>query len=405
MNRALAARYLPFAVLLFGLTLSPVMPELSSVGFFSLAAVGLFLIMRRHELRIAFKSPAVLLPLIAGALILLALLITTREPSNLVPVVLFMPLILIAPVATVLGSGRKITADHIALFALVGSFAAMALALIDSRLLGIGRAGQSVNNPIHFAAVSVVIGFIALAGLYAVNRFVRMAALLGPLFGLVAAALSGSRGPLLAFPVMLVVVLLVLLFQRVNGRQAWVITAGLVVLGVGTLIWMWQSPLVSSVPGIGDVILYLRDGAVRDSSSGERAAMYQGGLRALMDSPWFGHGANFVGAAAELSANPATFPRYEHLHSDLLDFGALAGALGLAAYALFIAAAPVSACRLVDPKNRGMAQLVAFPVAAGYLVLGLTNATIGVIAQTIVLAVVCALVTYLSPAQASKATP
>lgn len=400
MNKAAFAKYASVGILIFGIACSTALPEVGSAGFYVLAVLS-GIVFFRPMIHTVPHSPAAALPLAALAILAVALVLAPGGFSNLIALAFFAPMLLVGPIATTLRIDGQTTIERIAITAFVACVLAAGVGMYDGFILGGHRAGYTVNNPIHFGAVSLIAGFIALVGLYSPNKLIRGLALTAPLFAVGAVALSGSRGPLVAVPPMAVMALAVLLFQKTSRRLALTVSVAAAVVGVAFLAWLWNSPYVLELPGLGDIAAYLRDGIVSDDSIAQRLDMYAGGLNAWANSPLFGQGADFIARTAELSADPATFPRYDHLHSDFIDFVAIGGSLGLIAYVLFIAAMPVGAI-VARGANAHAVQMLAYPAAVGYVVLGVTNANIGVIAQTILLATLCALITYLGEPAAQK---
>lgn len=389
------------ALLAVGILLPPVLPEAANIGFIGLAFVGLASLVARRDFHLLLRLP-VLLPLVATAIVALALAMTASGPAGYTPLLILAPFWLVAPAASLFIAAR-VGPEQIGVAAVTATTAALALAIFDAYVVGTGRAGSMVNNPIHFAAVTIAIGFIALVGLQSEKTWLRRIAPLGPVFAILAVWLSASRGPLLAVPALCLTSLLVLSFIRLPRRWAWITTTCALLIVAVTGAWLWSYPGAVRIPAVGEVIAYLRDGITADHSIATRAVMYESGVRAFFASPWHGHGAAFFDIVGTFVPEGVSYPPFDHLHSDIIDFAAMAGLLGLVAYSLLLLAGPAALGRRSD--NRAATALIIIPMVIGYAVMGLTNAMIGILTQTVLLATTLALVTALTTAQASTPAP
>jgi O-antigen ligase len=119
-----------------------------------------------------------------------------------------------------------------------------------------------------------------------------------------------------------------------------------------------------------------------------RAALYASALCVLRDSPFFGVGLGQIMVTAE-TMFPDLVPRYDldNLHADWANLAATAGSLGLAAYLLLLSAPLLL---LLGPEARRYRPIVLGTalLLTGVLTLGISNATFGVLPQTMVYAVV-----------------
>ena len=385
-------RILAYLLLIFAVGLPAVLPEIANVAFLVLSAVGLFSLFQQNQMRLLLH-PVAALPLTGVALVLAALSITATDSSGLIPALALVPICLVGPAASLFVLGG-IRIEGVAIAALAGTFVAAVLAAIETMLIGSDRAGFLVGNPIHFAAVVIALGFLALIGLESTRPWLRRAVLAGPFLALFAVWLSASRGPLLALPPMAVTVVVVLCFLRLPRRQAILAAIATILVGTASVIWAWHSPYTQQIPALRDVISYLRDGVLADHSIATRILMYESGVQAWLASPWFGQGADFLARAGALVPEGASYPSYDHLHSDWIDFAAMAGCMGLIAYLLILAAMPAAAIQ--NGPHRAAAALVGVPICVGYAVMGLTNALIGVLTQTVVLSIILAVLAALT---------
>ena len=274
---------------------------------------------------------------------------------------------------------------------LVGALAAALAGLNDVYIFGIGRAGVG-NNPIHYADLSMVLGFFALVGLFGTESRWRLLFLAGPLLGLEAIILSGARGAVLGFAMVCVpvVILMIVWFREI---RFWVI-GGLVITAIAAGALFISEPGVSNraMSAFGDsraalsalfagqdTVASAREG---DYSMDERLALLRGGVSVFLAHPVFG-----VGAGQIMPSAREYFPeRFKlmgnHLHYDLGDFAAGAGVFGLAGYLLLLLAPFLRPSGLYGEARRRAMLLGAVVVSGSYASLGLTNAVFGILPQT-----------------------
>lgn len=392
-----AAKFLTLAALLSGLAIPAVLPEAGNIGYFVIAGLALLLFSLTTPWRQVLARPAVAMPLAAGLLLTLCFAITADSPLDSLAAVFFVPLFLVAPMTELFRRAPKlVTPATIGIAASLGCLAAAGVALYDRFVLHLPRAGSSVNNPIHFADIALMLGFVALVGLYTARVSIRVLAVLALLAAMVAVLLSGARGALVAIaPLSLAAV--IVLFLHFGGRARTLLYILLTVIIAVALAAM----AAAFVPNLRfdafmNAIDALRGRAV-DGSTMQRLVMYQSAWNAFLASPVFGHGLiGFIEATAQYVPQGATFPTYEHLHSDLADFAVIGGALGLVAYAAFLLAPAVDAMTASRAHARPAALYLAVVVPVGYAAMGLTNAMFGVLTQTILYGFCLALVAHLA---------
>lgn len=390
----LLVRVLAWTALTAGLVLPTIAPATANIAVIALMVLAVPLCWR-SPWRAILRQPGVLLPLLGGIVLLLAFAITARSAMHLVAVLYFAPLYLVGPLVALFDRLRaRDMPAVIGGLAFAGSVGAAAVACYDAFALGLPRAGISVNNPIHFADLALMLGFVSLTGLFGRLGRVRMIFVLGPVLAMVAVILSGSRGPMLASAALLITVLVLWLFWRLPRRHAWLAAGGGAVAVVAVLAVLLQTGLVHHVAALGDIATLLQTGAAPDSSTSQRLIMYQSAYDAFLASPIYGHGLiDFIAITAGYAPQGVVFPAYEHLHNDIADFSVVGGIMGLCAYAMFIAAPLASGLRAAH--NRRAALMLGATLSIGYLTMGLTNAMLGVLSQTVLFSVGTALVVHL----------
>jgi O-antigen ligase len=371
-------------ILLFALTaalaIAPVAPEVGNILFLSAAAVSLFL-MRKVDLALS-KRPLVWMPLTGLILVGLAYGIATSAPAGVAGIFYFTPLLTIWPLMSLTRDTRQVAPVHIGVLALCGAAGCAAVAISEVLATGTTRAGGSIANPIHFADIALGVAFLALVGTVYCTGAGRWLFLAAPVAASVAVLLSGTRGAVLALAVMTATAIIGSLLLRLVSFRLFAIGAlgGLLALVLGAVLGAGETSGWQRV--YSDFATILNSGLPTDFSTAERLLMYEGGLRAFLASPVFGHGPfDFVEAAASRAS--LRFDSAPHLHNDLADFGASGGLMGLAAYFLFLLAPLVEAWRAPPSRYRAGLIVVVTTLVVGYFVMGLTNAMFGILNLTV----------------------
>lgn len=382
-------------MLLAGLTLPTFAPEIAHHAMLVLMAIALVHLIWVPERKQLFLQPAAWMPMLGGLLLLIAFSFTAKSPLHVASFLILVHLYLAAPMAGLLARlGDSLTLNRIGLLALAGTAGGGAVAALDVFIYGAERAGL-VNNPIHLAALSLALGFIALIGLWGTGRL-RVIFLLGPVLGTATVCLTGSRGPVVAAAQMLLVAAAAICFTWLPARTAWrTVGYGTVAIAlIGTILLVTGA--ADNLTQVGEVLSLLRTGVTTDASTGERLVMYQAAASAFAASPLVGYGLiDYTAAAAAYAPAGAVFPLYDHLHNDMADFAVVGGLLGLLAYGLFLFAPFVGALRARGPLRIPLLYLGGV-TTIGYFSMGMTNAVIGLRWQDIVLATVLALIVTLS---------
>lgn len=387
---------LAWVALAAGLALPTAFPEVANVLFLTAACLSLLVCARGTNWLALLGRPGVAAPLGSIFVLFVAFAITASTPLHFVSALYFGPLLLIGPIVALFDRTRGIvTVDTIGLMASVGAAAAAAIALFDSVVLGQVRAGTLVNNPIHFAALALILGFVALVGLSSTRPLVRIAALVAPSLGLLAVVLSGSRGPMFA-ALPLVALAAALILTRVSRRRAFLALCCLGAIAVVAVLVAWFTGVFLRFTIFVELPQLLAGGSTTDNSTSERLQIYLAAWRTFLDTPVFGHGlVNLTAPVMQHVPLGIDLSGYQHLHNDLADFAVAGGALGLVAYALILLAPIAEALRGGAWRRQGNALYLALVVSVGFFCMGLTNATFGILSQTVLYAFVVALVVHL----------
>jgi O-antigen ligase len=389
------------AVLLFALVaalaMTAVAPEGGNILYLGAAGIGL-LLLRPADIVIV-RQPIVWMPLLGIAMLAVAYPIGAGSFSGLIGLAFVAPFLAVVPLVAMARSDGAVHLPFVPTLSLAGSAGAAAMAANEYLTTGVYRVGETVANPIHFADVALALGFLSLFGLISNKGLWRYLFLLGPIFAGVAIALSGTRGAVVAEVAMAAVAIILAVSLGLVQRRTMILgaLAGVAVIAIALFAGLAQTSAIQRV--LIDLGSLANFSLPTDASTSERLNMYEGGLRAFLAAPIFGHGPfSFVAVADGLATVPFGGP--PHLHNDLADFAASAGTLGLVAYALLLLA-PVAEAMAAPASSRKRGVIViATTLAAGYFVMGLTNAMFGILTVTVVYTAICVVVAMATQAEA-----
>jgi len=378
-----------------GLVIICLWPELANISVIvaQVLALGICFFTRSWA---DLRRPAAALPLVAAALLLFAFGITATSPLHIASILVFAPLFLIGPLITVFSrTSFRIGPGMIGTLAAIGAALAMLVAVYDAFVLHSPRAGGIVANPIHFADVVVALGFLSLVGLFGEKRS-KWVAVAGALFALIAVVLSGTRGAIVTIiPVAGIILVLAALWGGL-GRRSWLVVGVLVLIAVGGVVGTIQSGWSPVTRVIATATSMLETGKTEDSSDNARMLMYQAAYNAFLQSPFYGHGMiGFTKIAADTMPPELNTPVYDHLHNDVADFAVTGGIIGVIAY-FCILLSPIAEAWTARGPHRRSAQLGAITLSSAYFLMGLTNATFGILMLTVTFAVAAAAIAHLS---------
>ncbi len=348
-----------------------------------LAAMLAFLAFGWRE-RATFLHPTAMAILAAVLLVGAAVPFVYRSPQDLLGPVLILPMLATIALGLPARPANWVPSPTIlASICLAGALIALLGGGYEHFVLGRYRPGLG-NNPIHYASLAAMSGCLAMVGVIAGTRPWRYLFLLGPIFGLGCAAIADSRGPMLGALAMSAVGILMLtiwLWRETLFRIAVLFSAA---AAGGTMVYLVGSGN-ARVAGIiqNGLDIFRFTGGPDDI----RAALYTSALEILKSSPFVGVGLGQIMDTAE-----ALFPslvlgtRLENLHADWANFAAMAGWLGLLAWLLLLAAPLLL---LADRRARQDRPIVlgALVLSTGQLALGASNATFGILPQTVIYAV------------------
>jgi O-antigen ligase len=151
---------------------------------------------------------------------------------------------------------------------------------------------------------------------------------------------QNGRGPLLA-TVPTLVILLFILYRTHFKKLVGIMAAMIIVIGVFTYSSHNFHERVSEAQS--DISLIQQE--TYGTSGGYRLAMWDVGLHAITQRPWFGYGTGMAASAFKQTAKTYKEGRYKslanyqknmHYHNDMIEMGVYLGALGLLAYVFLL---------------------------------------------------------------------
>jgi O-antigen ligase len=326
------------------------------------------------------RSPILCMsPVILAALALLLVSATIpfvfQSPADLMPVGAIL-LVLVAPgIAAILERSEGVARRPLAFYTLclAGASLGMFGGAVEFLITGSTRVGLG-NNPIHYAALAVLLGFLSLPGLGLTESKWRLVFLFGPAMAIAAALLSGSRGPLLAALLLALVgaVYVLTWFRRdrlIMGTLLLLVLASVGIFLVldtsGRALSIFDELMNATLGGVGTIDAY-------------RSAMYATAREALFSNPATGLGFGQLSLTVE-RAYPELI--YMHgvpdLHSDVANLTGASGVPGLLAYVLILLA-PMTLFR----RGRLALNTTLVILTLGMFALGATNTFVGILPQT-----------------------
>ena len=256
----------------------------------------------------------------------------------------FFPLVLVIPAAALFLRARIWQGPLIlSTLALFGTVAAVTVCIVRGLIGGFGRTGAWELSPIYFADMAMIAGFMALAGQMSSTARWRWLYWLGPVLGLVASILAGTRGALLVGASLIPVALFYLWRGRRPGCAALLAVVACVVLLVAITA-------LAAVVGLGrtfqatSVLQELLTGKrVSDLSVFFRLDMYQAAFRAIPSEPFFGYGWSHQFEHILPFMSPAGQDEYQrehwgYVHNEILSLVIGMGVLGVVGAVLLFAA-------------------------------------------------------------------
>jgi O-antigen ligase len=368
-------RWAAWLALVFLLPVADLIGNLSAYGYAVVLILMLPVLLWDKTMRHRMWRPASLAYLAAFLLLLVAIALSAQAPSDVQYAGNFVFFLFFVPAVALLSANRgPRAAEQFAWLALAGATLAFGWSLYEFYVIGKDRVVGFVNLTNPFAMMAVMLGFLAVTGFFARQDRLRLLFLAGPALGGIAALLAGTRAAVV-MAVCLAALFVIFAAIVLPRRERLVVLgaglAALVLAGVGMLVFSEQ---VRALSAFQTMAMYFGQGAFVDHSTQVRVELYIGGIQAFLDSPIFGHGWwRHVEAAHPYMSEMAQLhtQRWSHLHNDYINFGALAGVMGLAAYFIYMATPVVGAWRGPRDSQYHPRLFAALVLAGCYAIFGL----------------------------------
>jgi O-antigen ligase len=218
-----------------------------------------------------------------------------------------------------------------------GAVIAAAIAVYEVVFLGVERAGHFVHNPIPFGSVSMCLAAASVIGYQANSKACSLGsawALAGMFAGVGAAVLSGSKGCLLALPVLAYVVHIKCI-RPLGISRSWLWLGG--VLTLAALAWLADDSFLTLriEDGIRGAAVWFETGHVVDGSVGPRLELIRFAFDAAMVNPLTGIGRDEMLRMLQASATNGAYDPFiaqlHTVHNEFLNIWVTKGLLGLVA--------------------------------------------------------------------------
>lgn len=216
-----------------------------------------------------------------------------------------------------------------------GALIAAAIAAYEIIFLNAERAGLLVHNPIPFGSVSMCLAAASVIGYQAQEKPWRLTnawALAGMLAGVSAAVMSGSKGSLLALPV-LVYVVHIKCIRPLELSRAGLFWGSLLVLTL--LAWLSTDSFLASrlEEAFHGTRVWLETGNVVEESVGPRLELFHFALEAGMINPLTGIGRDgmieLMRSHSPTGSHHPVFDVFHTVHNEFLNIWVTKGLIGL----------------------------------------------------------------------------
>ena len=346
-----------WALLILALVLSPLLGLLTPYVSLVFAVPIFFVTLARGDIREAYATYEARAFFAVFVVLAAVFIITADSVSDALRAFNFTMLLAYGPLVLFMRrQAGRISSERVVQLAAAGVAVgllevAASVVLPSLRYLQYDRPTGPDIGPIVLANGLLALGWIAAGGLLIRKDSRAWLYLLVPAAAVVAALLTGSRGPLLALPVAVVAAAVFIWRARLGGspRSGWIMTGTLATAGlVGAFVVLRGR--AGSIPTIVERVI--GGGSVTDDSTRQRLALYDAGSKSFLESPWIGHGwANIMKSVRPLlPAGDASLANLPQLHNDVLNFAVGAGVVGVLCYLGIISAPIVGALR--SPRDR-----------------------------------------------------
>jgi O-antigen ligase len=219
----------------------------------------------------------------------------------------------------------------------LGALIALAIAWYEIVFLNADRAGYIIHNPIPFGSIAMCLAAASVVGFQARSKAWSLGnawALTGMFAGVGAAVLSGSKGCLLALPV-LAYVMHIKCIRPLGISRSWLWLGG--VLTLVALAWLADDSFLTLrvKDGLRGAVTWFETGRVVDGSVGPRLELIRFALDAAMVNPLTGVGRDGMVSMLQASATNGAYDPFiaqlHTVHNEFLNIWVTKGLLGLVA--------------------------------------------------------------------------
>jgi O-antigen ligase len=340
------------ALVLLPLVLSPALGLLTPYASLLFVIPLFFVTLARGQMREAYATYEARVCLAVFAAMAIVCVVTADSVSDALRAFNFTMLLAYGPIVLFMQQrAGRIAVDRVMQLSAVGALVGLVELVLAVALAALFRMETSrptgpAIGPIVLSNGLLALGFIALGGVLVDRSRRSWLYLLAPLAAISATMITGSRGPLLAVPVEVIVAAIFIWRVRFgsSARMGWVGLASVLVAGVVGIAVLARGR-AGSIANIIETLV--GGGTVTDESTRQRLALYEAGSKSFLQSPWIGHGWGNIMTSVRplLSAGDASLANLPQLHNDVLNFAVGAGAVGVVCYLAIITAPIVGALR------------------------------------------------------------
>lgn len=263
----------------------------------------------------------------------------------------------------------------------LGALIACSIATFEIVWLNAERAGYWTHNPIPFGSISMCLAAASIIGYQSEQkmwRWVNLLALSGLLAGVVAAVLTGSKGCLLALPVLAYLVHIKVI-QPMMIPRAWQLLSSLLVLTFIAYFAKDSFLAARTIEAINGALNWFTNGQVVEGSVGPRLELIRFAFEAGMINPITGIGRDgmlsMLLASGSNGAYDPLIAQLHTIHNEFLNIWVTKGVLGLLAMIAVYGLSLWFFWRIrkdtnIDIRNIG---LMGISLCLMYLIFGLTE--------------------------------
>jgi len=341
-----------WALVLLPLVLSPVLGLLTPYVSLLFVIPLFFVTLARGQMLEAYATYEARAFLAVFVVMAIVCVITADSVSDALRAFNFTMLLACGPLVLLMRQqAGRIVPDRIVQLALLGAVVGLAELVVTVAIAAVFNT-QTIRptgpdiGPIVLSNGLLALGFVALGGALIDRTRRSWLYLVAPLAAIGSTILTGSRGPLLAVPVEIVVAAVFIWRIRFasSPRVGWIGLGAIIVAGLAG-IGVAARGRAGSMAEIAGTLL--GGGTVADESTRQRLALYDAGSKSFLESPWIGHGwGNIMDSVRPLlPAADARLGNLPQLHNDVLNFAVGAGVVGVACYLAIITAPILGALR------------------------------------------------------------